>query len=213
MKLSITASGLLDPNRLDSWIPEKRRAIRKAVEAGMRAAGKEMARSAQARMRSAFAVRRASFVRSMRHKVYAGSPDKFPGLLIGSRIPWLGIHVRGGTIRGRMLIPLLPEHQRIGRKAFRHVIDGLMRSGNAFFIQKDGKVILMAENIRENAAQLRRFKSAERKRTGAKQIKRGQEIPIAVLVKSVALKRRFDLAGSVQGALPGLARAIERELG
>ena len=32
MKLSLTASGLLDPRRLDSWVPEKRRAIRKAVE-------------------------------------------------------------------------------------------------------------------------------------------------------------------------------------
>ena len=34
----------------------------------------------------------------------------------------------------------LPEFQRIGRKAFRRVIDGLMRTGNAFFIQKNGKV-------------------------------------------------------------------------
>ena len=30
MKLSLTTSGLLDPKRLDSWVPEKRRAIRKA---------------------------------------------------------------------------------------------------------------------------------------------------------------------------------------
>ena len=32
MKLLLTTSGLLDPKRLDSWVPEKRRAIRKAVE-------------------------------------------------------------------------------------------------------------------------------------------------------------------------------------
>ena len=70
----------------------------------------------------------------------------------------------------------------------------------------------MAENIRENAAPLARFKRAERARTGAKQIKRGQEIPIAVLVKSVALKRRLDLAGSVQRTLPRLAGAIQNEL-
>lgn len=212
MKLSLTTSGLLDPKRLDSWVPEKRRAIRKAVEAAMKTSGKEIAEVARSRMQSAFKVRRAGFVKSMRHKVYAGNPQKFPALLIGSRIPWLGIHVRGGTIGGRMLIPLLPEHQRIGRKAFRRVIDSLMRSGNAFFIQKNGKAILMAENIRENASALRRFKRAERSRTGAKSIKRGQEIPIAVLVKSVALKRRLDLAGSVQRTLPRLAKSIEREL-
>ena len=73
-------------------------------------------------------------------------------------------------------------------------------------------VVLMAENIKENAGQLGRFKRAERGRTGAKQIKRGQEIPIAVLVKRVDLKRRLNLAGGVQRSLPALARAIQQEL-
>lgn len=212
MKLSLTTSGLLDPKRLDSWIPEKRRAIRKAVEAGMKSAGKEITQTVQARMQAAFKVRKAGFVRSMRHKLYAGSPEKFPALLIGSKIPWLGIHMRGGTIGGRMLIPLLPEHQRLGRKAFRRVIDGLMRTGNAFFIQKNGKVILMAEAIKENASELRRFKRAERGRSGAKSIKRGQEIPIAVLVSSVTLRGRLDLPGIVRSQLPKLSAAILQQL-
>ena len=212
MKLSLTTSGLLDPKRLDSWVPSMRRAIRKAVEAAMKTAGKEIALAAQSRMQSSFKVRKAGFVKSMRHKLYAGSPEKFPALLIGSRISWLGIHVRGGTIGGRLLIPLLPEHQRIGRKAFRRVIDGLMRSGNAFFIERNDKVILMAEAIRENASELRRFKRAERGRTGAKSIKRGQEIPIAVLVPSVTLRSRFDLPGLVRSQLPKLSTAILQQI-
>jgi len=212
MKLSLITSGLLDPKRLDSWVPEKRRAIRKAVEAGMKVAGKEIAQAAQSRMQSAFKVRKAGFVKSMRHKLYAGSPEKFPALLVGSRISWLGIHVRGGSIGGRLLIPLPLLPGRIGPKRFKAVIDGLMRSGNAFFIEKNGKVILMAENIKDNTAELRRFKRAERGRTGAKSIKRGQEIPIAVLVPSVTLKRRFDLEGAVRSQLSVLARAIEKQL-
>lgn len=212
MKFSLTTSGLLDPRRLDSWVPEKRRAIRKAVEAGMKSTGKEIADAARWKMQSAFRVRKNAFLKSLRSKVYAGSPERFPALLIGSKIPWLGIHVRGGTIGGRMLIPLLPEHQRIGRKAFRRVIDGLMRSGNAFFIQREGKVILMAENIKENQSELRRFKRAERQRTGARSIKRGQEIPIAVLVSSVTLKGRFDLPGLVKSRLPKLAASIHQQL-
>ena len=87
-----------------------------------------------------------------------------------------------------------------------------MRSGNAYFIKKNGRVLLMAENIKENGSQLTRFKRAERGRTGAKQIKRGQEIPIAVLVKRVDLKRRLNLVGGVQRALPALAQAIQKEL-
>ena len=212
MKLSLISSGLLDPKRLDSWVPEKRRAIRKAVEAGMKTAGKEIAEVARSRMQSAFKVHKAGFLKSMRHKLYAGSPEKFPALLIGSKINWLGIHVRGGTIGAKMLIPLLPEHRRIGRKAFRRVVDGLMRSGNAFFIKKNGKVILMAENIKDNTAELRRFKRAERGRTGAKSIKRGQEIPIAVLVPSVTLRGRFDLPGLVRSQMPKLSTAILQQL-
>ena len=111
---------------------------------------------------------------------------------------------------GNLLIPLLPG--RIGPKRFKAVIDGLMRSGNAFFIEKNGRVLLMAENIKENAGQLGRFKRAERARTGAKQIKRGQEIPIAVLVPRVTLKRRFDFDGTVRRAMPQLAQSINRYL-
>jgi hypothetical protein len=215
MKLSLSTSGLLDPKRLDSWVPEKRRAIRKAVEAAMKVVGREMADAARSRMQSAFKVRKAGFLKSMRSNVYAGSPERFPALLVGSKISWLGLHMKGGTVtgkRGKLLIPLLPEHQRIGRRAFKRVIDGLMRAGNAFFIERNGKVILMAENIRDNASELRRFKRAEKGRTGAKSIKRGQEIPIAVLVPSVTLRGRFDLPGIVRAQLPKLATNILQQL-
>ena len=212
LKLSLAASGLLDKSKLDAWSKQKQAAIHKAVVSGMQTGGKVVADTVRSRMNADFTVRKPAFVRSLRAKVYDRNPDKLPALLIGSRIPWLGIHVRGGTLTGRMLIPLLPEHQRIGRKAFRRVIDGLLRTGNAYFIQKSGKVILMAEVIKENQSELRRFKRAERSRTGAKSIKRGTEIPIAVLVPNVTLKRRFDLEGAVRGQLPVLARAIEKQL-
>lgn len=212
LKLSLTASGLLDKSKLDAWSKQKQAAIHKAVASGMQTGGKVVADTVRSRMKADFRVRKATFVKSLRAKVYDRDPNRLPALLIGSRIPWLGIHVRGGTLTGRMLIPLLPEHQRIGRKAFRRVIDGLLRTGNAYFIQKGGKVILMAEVIKENQSELRRFKRAERSRTGAKSIKRGTEIPIAVLVPNVTLKRRFDLEGAVRGQLSVLASAIEKQL-
>ena len=157
-------------------------------------------------------MKKAAFVNSLRARVYDRNPDKLPAVLIGSKIPWLGIHVRGGTLSGRMLIPLTEEGRRIGRRAFKRVIDTLIRSGNAYFIRKNGQAILMAENLRENASALTRFKRAERSRTGTKSIKRGTEIPIAVLVPNITMKRRFDLEGTVRGQLPVLARAIEKQL-
>ena len=87
-----------------------------------------------------------------------------------------------------------------------------MRSGNAFFIQRNGKAILMAENIRENDRALARFKRGERLRSGQKRLRRGQEIPIAVLVDRIRLRSRFNIESSVRRKLPRLARAIQREI-
>ncbi len=210
MKIDLTASGLFDARQFNAWSTERRDAIRAALKRGMQSGGREVRDAARTQMRGAFNIKRNSFVSSMQAKVLDKKTDRLPALLIGSKIPWLGLHEKGGTVSGNLLIPLLPG--RIGPKRFKAVIDGLLRSGNAFFVEKNGKVILMAENIRENVSQLNRFKRAERGRTGAKQIKRGQEIPIAVLVKSVSLKRRLDLTGAVQRSLPRLASAIQKEL-
>lgn len=210
MKLSLTQTGLLDPGTLAAWTSERKRAIRTAVAQGLKAGGVEVRDAARTRMRAAFKVARSGFVNSMQAKVLDKKPERLPVLLIGSRIPWLGLHETGGTVSGNMLIPLLPN--RMGPKQFAKLVDALMRSGNAFFIKKGGKVILMAENIQENSRQLSRFKKAERGRTGTKKIKRGQEVPIAVLVKRVNLKRRLGLVDAVQSSLPGLAQAIENAL-
>lgn len=210
MRLTLTTTGLLDPRQLSAWSAERRRAIHAAVAKGMQTGGREVRDAARAEMRSAFTVKRNSFASSMGVKVFDKKPEQLPALRVGSKIPWLGLHEKGGSVSGNLLIPLLPG--RIGPKRFRQIVDSLMRSGNAYFIKKNGRVLLMAENIKENGSQLTRFKRAERGRTGAKQIKRGQEIPIAVLVKRVDLKRRLNLVGGVQRALPALAQAIQKEL-
>ena len=212
LKISLTTTGLIDKSTLEAWTRQKQAAIHKAVANGMQVGGKSVADVVRSKMKSDFTVKKAAFVNSLRAKVYDRNPDKLPAVLIGSKIPWLGIHVRGGTLSGRMLIPLTEEGRRIGRRAFKRAIDALIRSGNAYFIRKGGRAILMAENLKENASSLARFKRAERKRTGTKSVKRGQEIPIAVLVPNVTLKRRFDLEGAVRGQLPVIARSIEAQL-
>ena len=212
LKISLTTSGLLDNRELAAWTRSRREAIQKAVGLGMRDSSRSLTDALRTRMQSDLAIRKPAFLRSMRAKVLDRDPSRLPALLVGSRVSWLGVHVRGATLTGKMLIPLTESGRRMGRKAFARVIDTLMRSGNAWFIRKDGKTILMAENIKENASALTRSKRAERQRTGAKSIKRGQEIPIAVLVPRVTLKRRFDFDGTVRRAMPQLAQSINRYL-
>lgn len=212
MKIDLVAEGLLDRRRFNAWQTDTHKTIRSAVARAMRDSGKEMAERVRGEMRSSFNAVKPKFLRSMHAKVFDRKASEFPALYIGSKVPWLGLHEQGGTIRGRMLIPLLPQHRRIGRKAFARVIDALMRSGNAWFVEKNGQQILMAENIAENAQPLARFRSAERERTGAKRLKRGQEIPVAVLVRRVTLKKRFDLTRSVRVDLPRLTAAIRKAM-
>ena len=128
LKLSLTATGLFEKSNFEAWTRQKQTAIHQAVAAGMQSGGKVVADTVRTRMNADFTVRKPGFVRSLRAKVFDRDPDRLPALLIGSRIPWLGIHVRGGTLSGRMLIPLTPEGRRIGRRAFKRVVDTLIRS-------------------------------------------------------------------------------------
>lgn len=134
MRLSLTTSGLLDPRQLSSWSAERQRAIHAAVAKGMQSGGREVRDAARNQMRSAFTVKRSNFISSMGVKIFDKKQNELPALWVGSKIPWLGIHERGGTVSGNLLIPLLPN--RIGPKRFKAAIDGLMRSGNAYFIEK-----------------------------------------------------------------------------
>lgn len=88
-----------------------------------------------------------------------------------------------------------------------------MRGGNAYFIKKNGKVILMAENIKEHDRPLSGFKRRYRKAEGIKRLKRGADIPIAVLVSKVTLRKRLDVEGVVRQRIPALRTAIEKEIG
>ena len=212
MKIDLVAEGLLDRRRFNVWQADTHKAIRAAVARAMRDSGKDMAAQVRGEMRASFRATSPKFLRSMHAKVFDRKTNAFPALYLGSKVPWLGLHERGGTIQGRMLIPLLPQHQRIGRKAFARVIDALMRSGNAWFIEKNGQKILMAENISENARSLARFRRAERERSGTKRLRRGQEIPVAVLVQRVNLKKRFDLNRAVRVELPRLTAAIRKAM-
>ena len=120
------------------------------------------------------------------------------------------LHERGGLIAGRMLIPL---HGRVGRKRFKAQIAELMRGGNAYFIKNaKGNIVLMAENIKEHDRPLAGFKRRYRKAEGIKRLKRGADIPIAVLVPKVVLKKRLDVERLVAGRIPRLSSAIEKQI-
>lgn len=72
--------------------------------------------------------------------------------------------------------------------------------------------MLMAENIKEHDRPLSGFKRRYRKAEGIKKLKRGADVPIAVLVPRVQLKKRLNIERMVAGRIPRLSVAIEKQL-
>ena len=107
---------------------------------------------------------------------------------------------------------LIPINGRVGRKQFKAYVEELMRSGNAYFIKRGGKTILMAENIKENDRPLAGFKRRHRKAEGIKRLKRGADIPIAMLARRVIVPKRLDVAEVVRSRVPQLVAAIQTEI-
>jgi len=210
MRISIRIDSAAGNAQLRRWGGEFRAKVQKAVERAMRTEATEIKDDVRGHVAGQMAVVRKSFLKGFTAKVLAKDPNRLPALYVGSRIPWSGMHETGGQIGGRMLIPL---HGRVGRKRFKAQVAELMRGGNAYFIKNaKGNIVLMAENIKEYDRPLSGFKRRYRKAEGVKRLKRGADIPIAVLVPKVVLKKRLNVERLVAGRIPRLSAAVEREI-
>jgi len=207
VKISVRIDSAAAQAQLRRWGGEYRAKVRIAVQRAMTAEATEIREEVRRHVAGRMSVVRKSFLTGFSSRVLAKDPNRLPALYVGSRIPWSGIHESGGTITGRMLIPL---HGRVGRKRFKAQIAKLMRGGNAYFVRNSkGHVVLMAENIREHDRPLSGFKRRYRKAEGIQRLKRGADIPIAVLVPKVVLRKRLDVVRLVAARVPRLTTAIE----
>ncbi len=210
MRISIRIDSAAGNAQLRRWGGEFRTKVQKAVERAIRTEATEIKDDVRGHVAGQMAVVRKSFLKGFTAKVLAKDPNRLPALYVGSRIPWSGMHESGGQIGGRMLIPL---HGRVGRKRFKAQVTELMRGGNAYFIKNaKGNIVLMAENIKEHDRPLSGFKRRYRKAEGVKRLKRGADIPIAVLVPKVVLKKRLNVERLVAGRIPRLSASVEREI-
>lgn len=210
MRISVRINSAAAQAQLRRWGGEFRAKVQKAVERAITSEATELKEDVRSHVAGQMAVVKKSFLKGFTARVLAKDPKRLPALYVGSRIPWSGMHEKGGSIAGRMLIPL---HGRVGRKRFKAQVAELMRGGNAYFIKNaKGHIVLMAENLKEHDRPLAGFKRRYRKAEGVKRLKRGADIPIAVLVPKVVLKKRLDVERLVAGRIPRLSAAIEKQI-
>lgn len=210
MRISVRIDSTAAQAQLRRWGGDFRDKVKKSVSRAIANEASELKQDVRSHVAGEISVVKKSFLKGFTAKVLDKDPTRLPALYVGSRIPWSGMHERGGLIAGRMLIPL---HGRVGRKRFKAQIAELMRGGNAYFIKNaKGNIVLMAENIKEHDRPLAGFKRRYRKADGVKRLKRGVDIPIAVLVPKVVLKKRLDVERLVAGRIPRLSAAIEKQI-
>jgi len=210
MKISIQIDSAAAQAQLRRWGGEFRDKVKKAVAKAMATEATAIKTDVRAQVASQLTVVKKNFLKGFSAYVIDKDKSRLPALYVGSRIPWVGMHEKGGTLSAKMLIPL---HGRVGRKRFKAQIAELMRGGNAYFIKNaKGNVVLMAENIKEHDRPLAGFKRRYRKAEGIKRLKRGADIPIAVLVPRVMLKKRLDIERLVVQRIPRLAASIEQHI-
>ena len=214
MRISVQIDSAAAQAQLRRWGGEFRDKVKKAVSRAIASEAVELKQDVRSHVASQMAVVKKSFLKGFTAKVLDKDPSRLPALYVGSRIPWSGMHETGGQIAGRMLIPL---NGRVGRKRFKAQVGELMRGGNAFFLKNaKGNIVLMAQNIttgiKEHDRPLAGFKRRYRKAEGVKRLKRGADIPIAVLVPRVVLKKRLDVERLVAGRIPRLAAAVEKQI-
>jgi len=210
MKISLSIDSAAARAQLRQWGGAFREKVKVAAAKAMTAQAVEIRAEVREHVMAHMAVVKKSFLSAFTARMINKDPTRLPALYVGAKMDWAGMHEYGGQIGAKMLIPL---HGRVGRKRFKAQIAALLRGGNAYFIKNaKGNVVLMAENIKEHAQPLAGFKRRYRKAEGIKRIKRGADIPIAVLVPRVVIKKRLNIERLVQARIPKLAVAIENHI-
>ena len=166
MKIRLALNSAEAKGKLKRWGGELRQKIQKAAGVALTREAPKIKAAMQAHVGSKLKVARPAFLKTLFAKVMNAKPDRLPALHVGSKVPWLGIHEAGGTIKGKLLIPL---HGRVGRKQFKAQIAALRRGGNAYFVKaKNGNLVLMAENQKEYDRPLSGFKRRIRRTISAR---------------------------------------------
>ena len=124
MRISVRIDSKAAQAQLRRWGGEFRQKVKKAAARGIASEAAQLKQNVRSHVAGRMTVVKKSFVKGFTAKVLDKDTKRLPALYVGSRIPWSGMHERGGVIGGRMLIPL---HGRVGRKRFKAQIAELMR--------------------------------------------------------------------------------------
>jgi len=117
-------------------------------------------------------------------------------------VPWFSIHETGGTINGKMVVPLYAHRSsasgRIGMKKWKALLKQLKQNNQSFFKKVKGNILLFAISNKSNNSKIRSFSKGYRTHKGIKRIKGGTAVPIGIVLNKIRIKRRFDFSNKIK---------------
>jgi hypothetical protein len=210
--------------QLQAQIAADKDRMARAVKAGMRASKLALRGALQAEMKSVFKVKQERFLRT-----WTISTNELPGtIVIRNKAKGFSLHAMGGSIGPRsgsaLLIPInTVGGSRIGTKKFYKLVDWLRQNKLTFI--KNG--ILWVKPLMNTSRRggvgigtrvSKKFRSkfqGSLKRPSGFEIKLNEHgmTPIAVLRRSITIRKRFDMPALTRQALvPIVLNSIEAEL-
>lgn len=133
---------------------------------------------------------------NVRSRIYKDSTTKEASMFLFSAASFYDVHRRGKTLKpsksSYMFLPVYASGKRLRRATFQRLISQLKSQGLLYYKKKGDKLLVFAK-VKKGAKGLGSFKRASKQRSGAKSIKSGESVLIAVGIREVRLKKRLDI--------------------
>lgn len=208
MQVQINLNGVLTSAGMNTYSTAFKAKLLLNTRKAMQTVGKEYKTKMQDNAKSKLKVKKPAFIKSISYKVYFQRAGKTPSLHFYSRVPWMGMHDKGGMLTKNVFIPL--SKKRLGYKEMKTLIRNLRSAGNLFFEKRGGTTIAWAKNTQQFKSVLTPFRAVMKAQNGGKTIKKDERVNVAIVSKNTRLKKKIRMTELALESLPKIKREIER---
>jgi hypothetical protein len=206
MDLKFDYDGILKAEGLGKYKRDFQAQLLTATRKAMQKVGAEYKTKIQNDARKSLKITRQPLIKSFSYKVYYKRSGRIPSLHFYSRVPWMGIHDKGGIIR-KGAIPLSKKH--IGYKTLKDIFLQLSRAKNLFFEKQGSYTIAWSKNTEAQKRLLAPFRSVTRAKQG-KVVRKDERVNVAIITSS-RIRKRLNMTEIVKSSLPVLSKEIEKQ--
>lgn len=221
-RIKAKLDGVLSPKGFEKYSKSVKKEILRAYKASQTPAIKDYKNYMGDISKLFFKVTTKNFKNMYTTKKYDKIQDRLPGVLFFTRTHYWNIFDTGGTIKPKnkkgILVPFPLAGKNVtqtkkGKTGFKELLKYLRDNKKSFWKKVNDNLILFAITDKQSNKQLKKYRKDFKSKTGAKRIKTGTTIPIAILKPRVYIRQRFNFGTYVQGKyIPTVLNEFNRNI-